>query len=127
GIVSGGSASANYVLPAGTPIGTYAIHAAFNFSANFATSTDNSKTLTINIATPAFSTTAAADASVAYSDSAQSVNLSATVASPAGPVNQGTVTFQLVSGGTNVGSVVTSATVSNGAALVSYSLPATTP
>ncbi len=46
--VSAGAASARYALPVGTPAGTYAIQAVFNGTPNFAESTDNSHTLTVN-------------------------------------------------------------------------------
>jgi photosystem II stability/assembly factor-like uncharacterized protein len=57
---------------------------------------------------------------------AQVVTLTAAVTSTAGPVNEGTVTFTVRHGGAVVGSPVTSGTVSNGLASVSYTLPAGT-
>jgi hypothetical protein len=52
--------------------------------------------------------------------------LSATVTSAGGTVNEGNVTFQLKNGANNVGSAVTSPTVSGGAASAQYTLPAGT-
>ena len=46
--VGNGTASANYVLPAASSTGTYAIQAVYNGTANFPGSTDTSHSLTIN-------------------------------------------------------------------------------
>jgi hypothetical protein len=57
----------------------------------------------------------------------QAVTLIADVTSDAGPVNEGTVKFTILQGGsTIIGVPQTSATVSNGVASVSYALPAGT-
>ena len=72
-------------------------------------------------------TTTAADQMATFSTSDQPVTLSALVNSSAGPVNEGTVTFSVMSGTTLVGSTVTSTTVSAGAASVSYTLPGNSP
>jgi hypothetical protein len=67
-------------------------------------------------------TTAAADEA---GTSGQNVTLQATVSAAGSsfPVNEGTVTFAVFAGNTQVGTAVTSATVSGGAASVSYALP----
>lgn len=75
---------------------------------------------------PATTTTVSA-ATATYSSSAQAISLSATVSRSAGAVNAGTVTFTVLSGSTPVGTAVTSSTLSDGAAAVSYTLPAGTP
>jgi sugar lactone lactonase YvrE len=72
-------------------------------------------------------TTAASSTSASFSLQAQNVTLSATVTSGAGAVNTGTVTFTVLKESETVGSGVTSATVADGAASVSYPLPAGTP
>jgi hypothetical protein len=46
--VSAGAAAATYVLPGGTAAGTYTIKAVYNGTANFATSTDTSHSLTVS-------------------------------------------------------------------------------
>src|SRR5271157_4458049 len=46
--VDNGTASASYVLPAATPLGTYTIQAVYNGTADFAGSTDTSHSLTVN-------------------------------------------------------------------------------
>jgi hypothetical protein len=46
--VSAGAAAATYVLPGGTAAGTYTIQAVYNGTANFATSTDTSHSLTVS-------------------------------------------------------------------------------
>ncbi len=51
GMVTGGAASATYTLPAATSANAYSIHAVYNASAPFATSSDLSKLLTISKAT----------------------------------------------------------------------------
>lgn len=54
--------------------------------------------------------------------------VSATVTSPGGPVNQGTVTFQITDGASNIGTAMTSGTVTAGAASAGpYNLPAGLP
>jgi Bacterial Ig-like domain (group 3)/Bacterial Ig-like domain len=70
-------------------------------------------------------TTAAASASVNFNTGGQDVPLTATVTSPAGPVDEGTVTFTILSGTTRIGSPVT-VDVSAGAASASYPLPSGT-
>jgi len=123
GTVSDGTSSGSYTLPAGTAAGTYTIQAVYNGTATFATSTDSTHTLIVNTAA---TTTAASNATATYSANTQSVTLAATVTSPSGPVNSGTVTFTVLQGSTPIGIPVTSATVSNGSANVSYALPAGT-
>src|SRR5579862_2649769 len=72
----------------------------------------------------ATTTTVAAVAPITYQTAVQTVTLSATVTSQSGPLNQGTVTFQLKNGDSNVGNSVTSGTLVNGATGdVSYSVP----
>jgi len=51
GTVTSGSASVTYTLPGGTAVGAYSIQAVYNASAPFATSSDNSHSLTISKAT----------------------------------------------------------------------------
>ncbi|MGB6742615.1 MAG: Ig-like domain repeat protein, partial [Terracidiphilus sp.] len=123
GTVTSGAANASFVLPAGTAAGTYTIQATYGGTTTLATSSDNTHTLVVSLA---ITTTAAASATTPYNASAQSVTLTATVTSPSGPVNAGTVTFTVLQGATPVGTAVTSGTVLNGAASVSYALPAGT-
>ncbi len=118
--VTSGSASTNYTLPAGTSGGTYTLQAVYNGTASFPTSTDTSHTLTVN---PAATTTAGVTAGAVFSAASQAVALSATVSSPAGTVNGGTVTFTVLNGSTVVGTAQ-SASVVNGAAGANYTLPA---
>src|SRR5206468_4216356 len=72
-------------------------------------------------------TTTVTNAAVPFSATAQTVNLKAAVTSTGGTVNEGTVSFQVKNGVTNVGTAVVSSTVNAGAASVNYSLPAATP
>ena len=126
GTVTAGSASVSYSLPAATAAKVYTIQAVYNPAASnprFNTSSDNTKTLTVNAAS---TTTTAANQTTTFSTSAQNVTLSATVTSAAGTVNEGTVTFTVKDGATTIGSATTSSTVSGGNASVSYSLPAAT-
>jgi MBG domain (YGX type)/Bacterial Ig-like domain (group 3) len=112
-----GAASVTYSLPAGTAVGGYLVVATYNPSSNFTGSTDSAA-----LAIGARSTVTAADNSTAiYGDSP--VTLTATVSATPSTVYAGTVTFQVKNGATNVGSAVTSGTVSAGAASVIYSLP----
>ena len=118
GTVTAGAASANFTLPGNTPIGTYAVHATYNGSTNFLTSSDNTHTLTVNATT----TTTASASSPTFSTTNQNVTLSATVTSAGGTVNAGTVTFSVFNGATQIGSP-TSGTVSAGNAAATYVLP----
>jgi hypothetical protein len=123
--VSAGSASANYTLPGGTPGGTYTIQAIYFPGGFFTTSTDKTHDLTV---VAAASTTTASSASATFSTSSQTVNLSATVTSAGGIVNEGAVTFTVLNAaGTTIGSPVVSSVVTNGAANVTYTVPANTP
>lgn len=125
GPVVGGTATANYTLPANTPAANYTILATYvplTSGAHFTGNTDNTHTLTVNKA----AATIAAVNTVAYYGAA-SVVLTADVTSAAGVVNQGTVTFELFNGVTLVGTATTSATVTNGKASVNYALPTILP
>jgi hypothetical protein len=72
-------------------------------------------------------TTAAANASTTFGAAGQSLTLSATVTSPGGVVNEGTVTFTVMQGSTPVGTPAVSGTVSGGKASATYTLPAGVP
>ena len=120
--VSNGTATANYPLPASTAVGTYTIQVAYNGTGNFASSSDNSQSLTIDtVAT----NTSATSASTPFNLSSQNVTLTASVTSSSGTVNDGTETFTLLQGTTTIGSPVT-VNVASGAASASYVLPAGT-
>jgi hypothetical protein len=124
GNVTGGAASVIYTLPAASAAGTYTISAVFNppaTSTDYTTSSDTTQSLIVNkVAT----TTTATSKTTTFASGTQSVTLNATVAAGGNPIaNEGTVTFTLFLGATQIGSPATSATVSGGAASVSYSLP----
>jgi hypothetical protein len=118
--VSGGTVSPSYLLPAGLAAGTYTIQVTYNGTTTFAGSGDSTQTLVIS---SAGSSTTSADASVVFSSSAQSVNLSADFTSPVGTLNVGTATFTVLQGTTVIGTPVT-VNVSAGAAGAAYALPA---
>jgi uncharacterized repeat protein (TIGR01451 family) len=118
--VSGGNATATYVLSANTPAGNYSIHATYNPGSNYTGSSDNTHTLTANQA----STVIAASSQTAVLNlSNQNVVLSASVSSSLGSVNEGTVTFTVFNGATQIGGAATAATVSAGNASANYVLP----
>ena len=123
GTVTGGSASATFALPANSAAGTYTITAVYNAAGGFATSSDNTHTLTVNTTA---TTTTAANSSVSFSSTSQNVTLSASVTSTGGTVSVGTVTFTILQGATTIGTPVTSGTVSSGSANATYVLPAST-
>ncbi|WP_168218902.1 FG-GAP-like repeat-containing protein [Limnoglobus roseus] len=66
-----------------------------------------------------------ASAATAYSGGSQSVPLTATITSPSGTVNEGTVTFTILQGTTTIGTAVT-VNVVGGVANATYVLPAGT-
>ena len=130
GTVSGGNASAVYTLLGNTVAGTYTIVATYNPKVpnpNYLTST-SSTTLTVTV-NPAPTTTTTINETVYFGSLDQDVPLSAMVTATggAGPVNQGTVTFQVFNGATQIGVSTISATVSGGNAFATYVLPANTP
>jgi hypothetical protein len=119
--VSNGVASASYPLPAGLPLGTYRIEAAYSGSANFHASS-NAATLTI---ARAATTTSADGASASFG--AGSVTLTAGVTSPGGFVNSGTMTFTVKDAGDATVGAPVIAGVSGQGASASYPLPAGLP
>jgi hypothetical protein len=120
--VVNGLASENYVLPAGTSVGTYTITSVYDGTASFAGSLPATSTLTITGAT---TSTVALSTSIGYDSATQSVPLSATITSPGGTVSPGTLTFTIFNGSNPVGSPVMT-TVSSGTASASYPLRAAT-
>jgi hypothetical protein len=125
--VSGGAASANFNLPAGTLPGTYTLRVQFNdIGGSFIASNNSANPATLTI-TPATTTTAVSSALVAASAAAESVILQATIASASAMVSSGTVTFTVLQALTPLGSPVTSATITDGIAKATYTLPAGTP
>jgi len=124
GTVKSGSANVNYTLPGNTPTGTYTILAAYSGGAHFSSSSNNTANLIVN---PAGTTVAGDNKTASFSSSTQTVNLTATVSSTRGIVNEGTVTFTLKSGNTIIGSPVNSVTVNAGNASANYTLPGNTP
>jgi CSLREA domain-containing protein len=79
-----------------------------------------------NIAVNAPTTTTASAQNAVFSESNQSVSLSAALTSTGGTVNGGTVTFSVFSGATQIGGSVTSSAVSSGSAGATFTLPANT-
>jgi hypothetical protein len=115
--VANGLAGATYTLPAGLSGGTYRIQAAYSGSAAFAASADSTRTLLVRAAASASAT---ASASVVFGSA--SVPLTATITSPAGVVQGGTVVFTLLNGTVVLGTAT--ATASAGAAATALALPA---
>jgi alpha-tubulin suppressor-like RCC1 family protein len=122
----GGSALVTYVVPAAQSPGTYSLFATYNGSGNISASSDNTKALDI-ILNPVSTSVVAGALQANATPAAQNLTLSATVVGKDEPVHEGTVTFQVTRDGNNVGTAVTSTTVANGAASVTYVLPAGTP
>ncbi len=77
----------------------------------------------MQVVNPAPTTVTASNQTAAYSSANQNVTLSATVSSTTVVVNEGTVTFTVFQGNTQVGSAAVSGTVANGIASASYLLP----
>jgi hypothetical protein len=120
--VSNGSASTTSLsLPGGTPVGTYDIHAAYSDATGNFTSSSYDGTLTISRVN---TTTAAQSQSVTFSSVQQNVAVSSTVASSAGTVNEGTVTFTILNGGTTIAGPSSPISVSAGSASTTMTLPA---
>jgi CSLREA domain-containing protein len=118
--VANGSASASYTLPGGTSPGSYSIVASYTGAGSFTSSSDNTHTLTVSAAG---TTTTASNQTTPSSSNSKSVTLSATVTSAAGTVNTGTVTFSVFQDATQIGASTGAASVANGSASASYTLP----
>ena len=122
--VTTGAASVNYTLPKGTAGGSYTIQAIYTDPDDFTTSSGTNQ-LTVSAAS---TTVAPAGGTTSFNDvSGEGISLSATVSSPAGTANEGSVTFIVKnSSGTQVaGPFVMS--VSNGSAGGNAFLPTGTP
>ncbi len=109
--VENGSATASYTLPAGTPAGLYTIAAYYSGSENYLPSSDFNHFLTVSPA--ATSTTTANEPATFSALSDQTVSVSAQVASTAGTINEGIVTFTILRGGNPVGASVSANVVAN--------------
>ena len=97
--VTGDTASASYDLLAGTPGGTYTIQAVYTDPVDFKTSTGFNQ-LTVN---PAATTVAVSGSSATFSEiSGEGTTLSANVSSSAGTSNEGSVTFTILNGSTQI-------------------------
>ena len=104
GTVATGAASAVLTIPAGQAVASYTIQTVYSGTANLNTSTDSSKSLVIS--SPTIPTTiSTAAVSTKFSPSAQTITLQATVASTAGRVNAGSVTFTISGVGAATGNV----------------------
>lgn len=123
GILTNGSASVIYPLPPGTPPKSYTIQAAYSGGSNFQSSSGTGA-LTVSAPPPTIAptTTTVDNKFASFNTAAQDVTLTATVTA-ATTVNQGTVTFQVLDGLSNLGSAVTSGTLTTGNASVIYLLP----
>jgi hypothetical protein len=122
GNVSNDSASTSFTLPAGEAAGNYVIDVSYSDTPNNFTDngTDTPGALTVSAAS---TTTTASNTTATFSESNQPVELTATVTSSAGIVNEGSVTFTVVDGSGNTIGTAISGNVSNGSARVSYVLP----
>src|SRR5207237_9841736 len=94
---------------------------------SFATVTPRSDTYRTLAVASRYSTTTSTTSTYTFSLHDALPILSATVSATGSTVNAGTVTFQVKNGSTNVGSAVTSGTVSSSAAPTSYFLSPFTP
>jgi hypothetical protein len=123
--LSAGNASASFTLPAGTAPGVYTVQAQYADATpgDFQSSIDNTHSLLVGFAT----SVTASSVSAPFSTSAQSVTLLATVSGGGSTINAGTVTFTVLDDHDHaVGSPVTSGTLTDGSASVTYALPAGT-
>jgi len=121
--VSNGLANAQFTLPAGLSLGSYAVAVHYSDSAgNFKDTNDTPAILSI---IPANVTTTANNVTTAYSPNTQTVTLTARVADasiPSDTVSEGVVTFTITNGQTTLGSLPSN--VNNGSASASFTLPA---
>jgi sugar lactone lactonase YvrE len=124
GPVTAGNASAVFVVPAGQTAGIYSIEADYFSNGNYQVSADTTHLVSIG---KAASVTTAANSTAPFSTGSESVALKATVTSGGLGVNEGTVTFTVFQGLTQIGVGVVSGTVAGGNASTNFALPAGTP
>ena len=118
-ILSGGGQTATSTFTISTlGVGSHSITAVYTGTGVF----ENSAGALSQTVNQSSTTTTAASASTTFDTAVQTVVLSAAVTSATGPVNEGTETFTILSGGNPIGSAV-SATVSSGSVTASYTLP----
>jgi uncharacterized repeat protein (TIGR03803 family) len=104
-------------------VGTYTVVATFPGSTDY-TAASNSVTFAI---IPSSTSTTVASILVPASMASENVVLRATVTNTAGPVNGGTVAFNVLQSNSPLGVAVSSASVVGGSATAAYTLPANTP
>jgi hypothetical protein len=123
GGTGGGTASANFNLPAGLAAGSYTIGVSYGDSTGHFLDTSNTGgTLTVSAANV---TTKANSLTAAYSPNARVLNLGASVSDtsiPTDTVSQGVVTFTVMNGNTTIGT--TTGLVSGGTASAGFNLSA---
>jgi hypothetical protein len=117
--VTSGSATGQVNVPAALTVGSYTIRGEYSGTTNLLGSIDTDAL----VVSQASTTITAESKSVTFSTLSQPVTLSAVLTSPAGTVNNGTVTFSVLDGTTVVGSSITVG-VAKGSASGVYSLPA---
>ena len=120
--VANDAAAGNYTLLAGTPGGSYTIQAVYTDPVDFTTST-NTNTLTVSAAP---TTITPSNATTTYNaTTGEGITLSANVSSSGGTPNEGSVTFKILNGTTQLVSPI-NVNVANGLASTNYVLPAGT-
>ena len=124
--VVNGAASVGYLIPAGTPGGTYSILVSYNGTGNYKASGDVTKTLTMTAAASSLATSTPSAPDVYSASSGQSVPVSTTITSSAGTVSGGMVTFTVMRGATVVGTPLPVPVDAKGVASGNYVLPAAT-
>lgn len=114
----------NTLIPAGSGV-LFNVANGINAAGQIAGAGDSGgQTLALLLTPVQATTTSVADATATYSDNPQQVSLTATVqASGGATIDEGTVTFQIRSNGTDIGAAVTSSPLTNGVAVVNYTLP----
>jgi hypothetical protein len=124
GTVVNGFASATFTVAADQPAATYTIHAQYQPAVGYLTSSDSLHTLTV---LKANTTTIASNANAAVATTPELVTLNAVVKSGGSVVNEGTVTFAVFLGTTQIGNAVVSNNITAGSASAIYILPGGTP
>jgi hypothetical protein len=124
--VSGGSASTALVVPGGTPAGSYTVKASYTDSKGVFADSSNAQSLTIKDAA-ATAVSVGSLSPIVFGTANQSVAVSASVTSPSGVVNHGTVTFALFNSSNVQVGLSVSANVSGGSASATLVVPGGTP
>ncbi len=114
--VSNGGASVSYLLPAGTPAGSYTINAVYNPGTDFSGSSDSTHSLTVGASNSTSLSLSAVSITPNLANGTAQVTLTAHVTNPGGTVGEGVVKVTM-------GGVSATGNLVNGLTIVNLTVP----